>query len=282
MNDILVALAALMPALIILAYIFFRDKNRREPIGQIWKGVRYGLISVLVTFALCIPFSLLQEFVPMLDQSVSLLGSFYNAFFVAAIPEELAKLLMLYLMLRKNPYFDERMDGIVYAVAVGMGFAGLENVLYLYDNMDNLAGVGIIRALFAVPGHFCYAVFMGYYYSLAHFDGKNNRSLNLFLMLAVPIVLHGCYDLLLMSFPHLHPFFILLGFAAFLGLCIGMNIVAHIKIRHHLKADAAMMADAERKAKAIADIMAFVEAMSIVREKNTTEINTEENIQSNE
>lgn len=245
MKDLIIILAAVLPALVIVGYIVFRDKNRREPISQVWKGVRYGVGSALLALVVGAPFSVLAEMVPVLDYTETFWGAIYGSFFMAAVPEELAKLLMLYLLLRKNPYFDERMDGIVYAVAVGMGFAGFENILYLFENEEIWGTVGAIRALFSVPGHFCFAVFMGYYYSLAHFDKKNQQELNLFLMLAVPIVLHGVFDFLLMSLPHLHPALIIMAVMAFLGLCIGMNLIAHIKMRHHLKADEIMIAEAE-------------------------------------
>jgi RsiW-degrading membrane proteinase PrsW (M82 family) len=244
MKDLIIILAAVLPALVIVGYIVFRDKNRREPISQVWKGVRYGVGSALLALVVGAPFSVLAEMVPVLDYTETFWGALYGSFFMAAVPEELAKLLMLYLLLRKNPYFDERMDGIVYAVAVGMGFAGFENILYLFENEEIWGTVGAIRALFSVPGHFCFAVFMGYYYSLAHFDKKNRQELNLFLMVAVPIVLHGVFDFLLMSLPHLHPALIIMAVMAFLGLCIGMNLVAHIKMRHHLKADEIMIAEA--------------------------------------
>lgn len=245
MKDLIIILAAVLPALVIVGYIVFRDKNRREPVSQVWKGVRYGVGSALLALVFGAPFSVLAEMVPVLDYTETFWGALYGSFFMAAVPEELAKLLMLYLLLRKNPYFDERMDGIVYAVAVGMGFAGFENILYLFENEEIWGTIGAIRALFSVPGHFCFAVFMGYYYSLAHFDKKNHQELNLFLMLAVPIVLHGVFDFLLMSLPHLHPALIIMAVMAFLGLCIGMNIIAHIKMRHHLKADEIMIAEAE-------------------------------------
>ena len=245
MKDLIIILAAVLPALVIVGYIVFRDKNRREPISQVWKGVRYGVGSALLALVVGAPFSVLAEMVPVLDYTETFWGALYGSFFMAAVPEELAKLLMLYLLLRKNPYFDERMDGIVYAVAVGMGFAGFENILYLFENEEIWGTIGAIRALFSVPGHFCFAVFMGYYYSLAHFDKKNRQELNLFLMLAVPIVLHGVFDFLLMSLPHLHPALIIMAVMAFLGLCIGMNLIAHIKMRHHLKADEIMIAEAE-------------------------------------
>lgn len=245
MKDLIIILAAVLPALVIVGYIVFRDKNRREPVSQVWKGVRYGVGSALLALVFGAPFSVLAEMVPVLDYTETFWGALYGSFFMAAVPEELAKLLMLYLLLRKNPYFDERMDGIVYAVAVGMGFAGFENILYLFENEEIWGTIGAIRALFSVPGHFCFAVFMGYYYSLAHFDKNNQQEFNLFLMLAVPIVLHGVFDFLLMSLPHLHPALIIMAVMAFLGLCIGMNLIAHIKMRHHLKADEIMIAEAE-------------------------------------
>lgn len=67
----------------------------------------------------------------------SILGSVSTAFFGAAIPEEIAKFFMLWLLLRKNPYFDEKMDGIVYAVCVSLGFEALENIFHTIHNQRN-------------------------------------------------------------------------------------------------------------------------------------------------
>ena len=131
-----------------------------------------------------------------LAESHPIVQSVYNAFFCAAIPEEMAKLIMLWLVLRKNKYFDENMDGIVYAVCVSLGFAAFENVLYLFGNAEAFVSVGVSRAMFAVPGHFCFGVLMGYYYSLIRLH--NNNMLNTRIsVLAVPIVVHGIYDSIL-------------------------------------------------------------------------------------
>lgn len=86
----------------------------------------------------------------------------------------------------------------MYAVCIGMGFAGFENVLYLFDNYESWISVGIARALFAVPGHFLTAVIMGYYYSLWHFRIVRNRR-TCALILAGPILAHGIYDGILFS-----------------------------------------------------------------------------------
>ena len=139
----------------------------------------------------------LGDLIVLNDTALSV--AFKQAFFSAALPEEGAKLLMLWLLLRHNPYFDERFDGIVYAVCVGMGFAAVENVLYLFSNYDSWLSVGIVRALFAVPGHFFDAVIMGYYYSHYHFGTRRNPATKA-LILAAPVVAHGIYDGILFSY----------------------------------------------------------------------------------
>lgn len=179
---------ALAPAVILLVYIYHKDKAQPEPISKLLKGVFYGVLSCLLTLAM-------TSFMPDFGGG-DLIGAAMDAFFNAAIPEEMAKLFMLWLLVRKMKEFDEPLDGIVYAVCVGMGFAAFENVMYLLQE-DDMVAVGIMRGLFSVPGHFCFAVAMGFYYALAHF-GKENKMQNKCLALFVPIMLHGIYDTCLM------------------------------------------------------------------------------------
>ena len=127
----------------------------------------------------------------------TIVGTTVEAFFVAAIPEESFKLLALWLVLKKNPYFDEHFDGIVYAVCVGLGFAALENVGYLFNNIDNWMSVALLRSLLTVPGHYAFAVLMGYYYSKYHFVDHSRRTAAL--VIVAPVLVHGLYDALLMT-----------------------------------------------------------------------------------
>ena len=157
------------------------------------KAFLLGVLSVLVSFCMSIPLGVIGLY-PI--EATSILGSICTAFFGAAIPEEIAKFIMLWLLLRKNPYFDEKMDGIVYAVCVSLGFAALENIMYLYTNADSYLSVGIARAIFSVPGHFCFGILMGYYYSLAKFYPKTPKK-NKALILVAPIIVHGLYDSIL-------------------------------------------------------------------------------------
>lgn len=193
----LVIFAAIAPVVVLLWQILKRDSANPEPPKMLMKAFFYGMVSTVVTFIFR-PITEVIGDITMLDDN-PLAQAFKQAFFSAALPEEEAKLLMLWLLLRNNPYFDERFDGIVYAVCVGMGFAAVENVLYLFSNYDSWLSVGIVRALFAVPGHFFDAVIMGYYYSHYHFGTRRNPATKA-LILAAPVVAHGIYDGILFSY----------------------------------------------------------------------------------
>jgi RsiW-degrading membrane proteinase PrsW (M82 family) len=193
METIIILLTALLPIAILVYYIYHKDKKSPEPTGQLVKAFFYGILSIPLSFCMSIPLGVIGVYPA---EATSILGSISTAFFGAAIPEEIAKLFVLWLVLRKNPYFDEKMDGIVYAVCVSLGFAALENIMYLFSNAETYLSVGIARAIFAVPGHFCFGILMGYYYSLAKFYPKTPIK-NKVLILLAPIIVHGLYDSIL-------------------------------------------------------------------------------------
>jgi RsiW-degrading membrane proteinase PrsW (M82 family) len=164
----------------------------------------------------------------------TLTGSTIEAFLVAAVPEEGFKLLALWLVLRKNPYFDEYFDGIVYAVCVGLGFAAIENLGYVLGHADMWMSVAISRALLAVPGHYAFAVFMGYYYSLYHFGQRSSRILlSIFL---VPVLAHGCYDAFALS-GTVEPLLGGISFIVLIFFCIKMHKNARQKILAQVELD---------------------------------------------
>lgn len=185
-------LSALLPAIALLGYICWRDRKSPEPIKQLLKAIALGVLAIPLTLAIIYP---LQWIGIIPEEYTTIFGAIYDAFMSAAIPEELSKLFLLWLFLRKNPYFDERMDGIVYAVCVSLGFAGLENVLYVVLEED-WASIAISRAIFAVPGHFCFGVLMGYFYSLARFS-PSKHSMYMTMAILAPILAHGLYDAIL-------------------------------------------------------------------------------------
>ncbi|TLX70512.1 PrsW family intramembrane metalloprotease [Labilibacter sediminis] len=187
MNLLLIAVA---PVAIILVYIYYRDKYEKEPVSLLIKGLIGGMIIVIpVIFAE----QWVSDILPSLFSSKTGMA-FGNAFLVAALWEEAFKLLAVYILIWKNPNFNERFDGIVYAVFVSLGFALVENIMYVFSNGMS---VGVGRAFTAVPAHAMFGIMMGYYLGLAKFI-KPKRTLFLILAFFAPFVLHGIYDFILM------------------------------------------------------------------------------------
>lgn len=183
-------LAAVAPA-IVLAIIMIRKDRRPEPLGWLLAAVGLG---VLVG-----PCVLLLGFLgmPFFEES-SFSGAILTSFVDAAIPEEALKFAALWFLVSRCRHFDEMFDGIVYAVCIGMGFAGLENVLYLLGAEDEWIAVGISRALLSVPMHYFFAIIMGTFFSLGWFD-RRNRAKYMCAALLLPILVHGIYDTLCFS-----------------------------------------------------------------------------------
>ena len=190
---LLIIATALLPALILGWWIYNKDAERPEPPRMLYKAFLYGVGSTFVTLVIT---SFMQMAGVMVYDLGSFAGAVSTALFAAALPEECAKLLMLWLFLHKNPYYDEYLDGIVYAACVGLGFAGAENILYLLQSSD-WVGTGIIRGLTAVPAHFAIACAMGYFYSKRHFG--DTSTVTALCIIAVPVLIHWVYDALAFS-----------------------------------------------------------------------------------
>ena len=187
-------LLAFLPAILLAAFIYWKDA-KKEPAS--WLAKAFGL-GIAIALPILLVEIVMGELLFAGGGPTTLFGGIMKAFFEAALPEEAVKLLALWIFLRKNPYFDEHFDGIVYAVYIGLGFAAFENVLYVL-NAEDWLNVGIMRALLSVSGHYAYAVMMGYYYSMYHFVDKSAK--NAFFALFIPFLTHGIYDAILMGSP---------------------------------------------------------------------------------
>lgn len=200
MQIILILISALTPVAVLLWYIYRKDKVQLEPTKWLLKAFGFGVLSTFLSFVFSVPACLLLGMEMDANTYSSIFDALADAFLLAAIPEELAKLIMLWLLLRKNPHFDEKFDGIVYAVCIGMGFAGIENVMYLVGGIEDGSwiGIGISRALFSIPAHFLFAVLMGYYYSL-YYWGIDRTLKAKAMILVAPVLAHGIFDGILFS-----------------------------------------------------------------------------------
>lgn len=189
-------IASLLPVVLLMAYIYKRDTFQKEPWPLLMKAFGFGILAALLDMLVA---SGLNFIIPK-PSDTPLGDALYNAFVSAAFPEEFCKLLMLYICIWNNPHFDEYYDGLEYAAFVGLGFAGIENLLYI---MQGGLGLAVGRGLFAVPAHFFFAIFMGYFFALARFR-YNNRRRYLALAYLIPVILHGTYDAVLMYINNLN------------------------------------------------------------------------------
>ena len=188
---------ALAPAIILMMYIYFRDKYEKEPIMLILKGILLGAVVIF-------PVGLIENYITGFGVGLTKIPkAAYDGFIVAGATEEAFKFLMVFILIWRNRNFNEKFDGIVYAVSVSLGFAAIENLFYVFS--DNSMQVGILRAFTAVPGHTIFGIVMGFYLGLARFSTQD-RGKWLLKAFTIPWLLHGIYDFMLMSG---HPILIL-------------------------------------------------------------------------
>jgi protease PrsW len=182
------ALAGLVPAILAMAYFDRLDKARPEPVWSKRKVMLAGCLSVIP--CAFIEFGLMSV-APLPTDAWKFIG--YQAFIVASSTEEIAKVICVKLVIWRKPEFDERLDGIVYGTRAGLGFAAIENCLYLLNaqSMDQFVGMFFGRALLAIPLHAITGGIMGYYAARRRFDQVGP---GLFGGLVVAVVLHGLYD----------------------------------------------------------------------------------------
>lgn len=233
MQTILVLIAALAPVAVLIYYIYRRDKYQKEPVKELLKAFGLGIMSVFASLLISTPLGSMGMYG---NEPSTLWGALSTSFFGAAVPEEIAKFLMFWLLVRKNRFFDERMDGIVYASVVSLGFAAVENIMYMVSNYESWLAVGISRALFSVPAHFFFGVLMGYYYSLYRFCPSESKAYG-WLILGAPIIAHGLFDTVLFSVNVL-PSLSLILMVLFLILCNSLRKRASRSIAEHLERDA--------------------------------------------
>ena len=186
MYILLCGAAAIIPALMLVRY-FVKSDRFPEPAGVLVKTYFYGF---LITIPILIAELTISHFVDEMQSQV--LRALLTAFVVAGLCEEYFKYRVLDRFCAKDSAFDEPMDAIVYGAVASLGFATLENILYVSDGGITVA---VLRAFSAVPAHAAFGAIMGYHYSKAHFTpGEHKQRTRYGNALFIPILLHGLYD----------------------------------------------------------------------------------------
>ncbi|WP_304608669.1 PrsW family glutamic-type intramembrane protease [Hyalangium versicolor] len=183
--------SAVVPSLLLLWYVYARDKNP-EPRGMLLKTFLLGAF-------ICVPVvpvaMLLQE------MGQGMMGDMWGSAFAkgvlgAALPEEFFKFLVLRAYVWRKHHFDEPLDGVVYGATASLGFATLENILYVGQHGLEVA---VLRAITAVPSHAFIGVVMGAFVGRARFAEPLARAGLLWTGLGAAILLHGAYDVFLFA-----------------------------------------------------------------------------------
>jgi RsiW-degrading membrane proteinase PrsW (M82 family) len=186
------AASGAIPALIAMVIIDRLDAKRPEPLRTRWLVAFVGMLSVIPAVALEVGLSrTLGEHLP---PSITYQGATFQAFAVAAAIEEACKISVIYWVVWRRPEFDERMDGIVYGSRAGLGFALVENVMYLFGqaSLGGQIETWIMRAVLAVPGHAMWSGMVGAMAARRRFDGKGLGLPGGYLL---AVSFHGLYDM---------------------------------------------------------------------------------------
>lgn len=177
---------AIAPGIALLAYFYLKDRYMSEPPAMVGKLFLIGVFIVFPTMVIQRGF-----FIWSGQHEVFL------SFFISGALEEFIKWFVIYYYIYKHSEFDEPYDGIVYAVAVSLGFATLENVIYAWAHTLSPSAL-LFRALLPVSAHALFAVMMGYYFGKAKFS-SNRPAWHVASAFFVPALWHGSYDFLLSS-----------------------------------------------------------------------------------
>ena len=187
----LIILISVIPVILLALFVYSKD-SVKEPKPLLMALFASGFVAATVVIIINLGLSSFIEHI-----------SFYKLFSVIfleiAFIEEFSKWIMIVILGYHNKNFDQLYDIVVYSVFVALGFACIENIFYLIPNSLSL---GIYRAIFSIPGHACFGVFMGSYLGLAKIYEDKDKMLSrvyMFYAVLVPTLLHTAYNFCLLA-----------------------------------------------------------------------------------
>lgn len=229
MSFILLILA-ILPTIILGWYIYKNDKIEKESSGLLAALGASGLGAIAVTLTLSFISYAISPIFSADTSTLDPLSLAVAVFIGIALIEEFSKWIFVYIIAWKHREFNHVYDAIVYCVFVSLGFATLENILYVFSaaNFAESLSIALNRMIFSVPGHTFFGVMMGYYLGLAKLTSvhgiKDKSRTNLILSILIPTIAHGFFDYFLMLGSNI-------GFILFLVFGVILFSVAINKIK---------------------------------------------------
>lgn len=176
------------PALFWLWYFYLKDRYAPEPRAWILRIFLLGMLST-------IPIALVEGLIGIVFPS-----DVFLVVVVAPVVEEIGKFLVVYWFVFRRPVFDEPVDGIVYAVTAALGFAALENFVYLFaaysETLSLPLELSLLRAVLSVPGHALMSSMWGYALGQSLVTPHPLATRLIYHGLLLAILLHAAFNLL--------------------------------------------------------------------------------------
>lgn len=182
---------AIIPVIILLIFLLAVDRHEREPLRLLGKVFLFGMLS-------SIPILIIESILLRFNIFTGFLGIIFQSFIVASLTEEYMKRRVVLKIAYRHQAFNEKMDGIMYCAFAALGFAAVENLMYLASYFQETPYVALYRAIFSVPGHMLFAVTMGYYLALSKYSTTPELSRRYYQnSLVYPVLLHGTFNTIL-------------------------------------------------------------------------------------
>jgi RsiW-degrading membrane proteinase PrsW (M82 family) len=190
-----------IPALAALAIVDRLDRKRPEPRALRYLVAAMGAVAVLPVFFAAMAWNLFAA--DTVPPTFTYNGALFHSYVLSAGTEELIKIAVVYWAVWRRPEFDKRMDSLVYAGRAGLGFALIENVVYMVNqtSVETAVWAAALRAVLAVPGHALWTSLIGYFAARRRFDHVGPGIVGGY---ALAVLLHGTYDYAVFAQTPLH------------------------------------------------------------------------------
>ncbi|WP_225333640.1 PrsW family intramembrane metalloprotease [Halomicrobium urmianum] len=229
------ALASAVPALLLVAYAWYGDPTRREPLAAL--AITFVLAVLFASFA-----ALINSVAQLAFNLIPVVGTVLFFFLVVGPIEETVKWLAIRVYAYKGDAFNTVVDGAVYGAVAGLGFAFIENAIYIVQGYTNAAGMEGVQQIqraaltatgraFVGPGHVLYSAWAGYYLGLAKFNPDDWGPI-VVKGLLIAAAIHATYNSLVSYLPQLLPswnFLYLIGFVLVFDGVVGYALYRKVK-----------------------------------------------------
>ena len=230
----LLGLAAIVPATFFVFYIVAYDRYKPEPVSALVVSVLLGMVAALAVICIGKPYEWGQL---VIGPDYGWQEALAIGLFKLALPAEITKWLILWVLCSLNKYYDEFIDGAVYSVCLAMGFSGVWGTYFLTDlvngNVDNPMGLVVMTALLFIPMHMMAGAVMGYFIAHAR---KKQRIVNNMLALALPVFVNVTICFLAMMIANNWMYFLVMDVVLFV-----LGILFYTLIYRLLKNDGIRM-----------------------------------------